>query len=136
MQSKASTGGDGDPGVSDSCRRARVSTTAGAFSDAPGTGGLSPAEGQSQAKAGQGCILCGEPFPDVPVSVSVDGDQTGRIAGYHRECFLYGVIGHAVGVCGCTGYPREGQSVREAARLACRLWSEQHHHHEQQGPPG
>lgn len=39
-----------------------------------------------------------------------------QLTAVHRECDLASVVGHAVGVCSCTGYDESRESAREVWR--------------------
>lgn len=70
---------------------------------------------------GDRCFLCEEPVIENDrglikgvARMGRDGDPYGDITPIHIECDVYPIIGHAVGVCHCTGYPPN----RDAAKLA------------------
>jgi hypothetical protein len=54
------------------------------------------------------CLVCTEPL------VSPDSQARGS----HYECMTLGIVGHDVGLCGCTQY--EGMTMR-AAGIECIL---------------
>ena len=73
---------------------------------------------------GQPCYTCREPIEegdDGEMVVALGGGMeapTAQSMPQHRECSILRVVGHELGVCGCTGY--EGLALREAGIEAAR----------------
>lgn len=68
------------------------------------------------ADGDQGHVIphVGELDPDYLVGIGAHGVS---LAGTHRECFMAGIVGHAVGVCVCTGWdPTDRATSREVQR--------------------
>ena len=69
--------------------------------------------------AGQQCYDCAEPigngdrgFLRGVTRMGDDGQPVGSVEPIHAECDLRGVMGHQVGICGCTGHEYGRQTAR------------------------
>lgn len=74
---------------------------------------------QGPTPVGQQCLHCGEDVIEgdrgwhTAALTIEEGVPVGRPAVVHAECQLLGIVGHTVGVCGCTGYGHDRAAARE-----------------------